>query len=73
MRRTIQTHLFLAAGGGLLLLLALVVAGMAADPPARDTGTAAGLEARFRREVRPFLETYCLGCHGKEKPKGDWT
>ena len=21
--------------------------------------------------MRPFLETYCLGCHGKEKPKGD--
>ena len=29
------------------------------------------LEHRFRDTVRPFLETYCLGCHGKEKPKGD--
>ena len=24
----------------------------------------------FASTVRPFLETYCLGCHGKEKPKG---
>ena len=29
------------------------------------------MAARFRAEVRPFLETYCLGCHGKDKPKGD--
>ena len=29
------------------------------------------VENRFRDIVRPFLETYCLGCHGKEKPKGD--
>jgi hypothetical protein len=27
--------------------------------------------ARFRVEVRPFLDRYCLGCHGSEKPKGD--
>ena len=25
----------------------------------------------FRDTVHPFLGTYCLGCHGKEKPKGD--
>ena len=29
------------------------------------------LEHRFRETVRPFLDTYCMGCHGAEKPKGD--
>ena len=29
------------------------------------------VEARFREQVRPFLESYCLRCHGTEKPKGD--
>ena len=30
-----------------------------------------GLEARFTSTVRPFVEAHCLGCHGKDKPKGD--
>ena len=29
------------------------------------------VNVRFHDTVRPFLESYCLGCHGKEKPKGD--
>jgi hypothetical protein len=29
------------------------------------------LENQFKGIVRPFLESYCLGCHGKEKPKGE--
>ncbi len=28
------------------------------------------LEATFAATVRPFLQTYCTGCHGKDKPKG---
>ena len=39
--------------------------------PASGDDPAPPLETRFRETVRPFLETYCLGCHGKEKPKGD--
>src|ERR1051325_2155217 len=31
-----------------------------------DTG--AGLEGRFARTVRPFLETYCVTCHGGQRP-----
>ena len=27
------------------------------------------LEARFRSNVHPFIETYCVTCHGGEKPK----
>jgi cytochrome c553 len=45
------------------------------DQPASPTPgrLAATLETEkgFREHVRPFLETYCLGCHGADKPKGD--
>jgi mono/diheme cytochrome c family protein len=37
----------------------------AADP------TGLELENRFTRTVHPFIETYCISCHGKDKPKGD--
>ena len=54
------------------LLLAVVPWRTTASEPARGPETATSpLELRFRDTVRPFLETYCLGCHGKEKPKGD--
>src|SRR3954470_12298053 len=43
------------------LLLLLVAAPAAA---ADDLGR------RFADEVQPFLQTYCVGCHGKERPKG---
>jgi hypothetical protein len=42
----------------------------APDPAVPDSGPAR-LDHRFHETVRPFLQTYCLGCHGKEKPKGD--
>jgi hypothetical protein len=38
--------------------------------PATATATAA-LEREFRDTIRPFLTTYCLGCHGGEKPRGE--
>jgi hypothetical protein len=69
MRGIMRVTLLLTAGAGLLLTLA--GAGTAADAPAREPETAAELEARFRETVRPFVETYCLGCHGKDKPKGE--
>ncbi|MCX6597664.1 MAG: DUF1592 domain-containing protein [Acidobacteria bacterium] len=28
----------------------------------------AGLESEFTRTVRPFLETYCISCHGQQAP-----
>ena len=62
------------------LLLALVclrtfASGTADDQPSgpalSQTAATAPLEQRFRDTVRPFVDTYCIGCHGKEKPKGD--
>jgi hypothetical protein len=70
MRRTRLTTLLSTAGCA--LLLAVLSARTDADAPARGPeGTAAELEARFQKTIRPFLETYCLACHGKEKPRGD--
>src|SRR6516225_9679027 len=30
------------------------------------------LDQRFASQVHPFLEHYCVGCHGSKKPKGDF-
>ena len=62
-----MTPLFLAG-----LLLATSGARATDAEPARPRDAApAPMDARFREAVRPFLDAYCLGCHGKDKPKGD--
>ncbi len=33
-------------------------------------GERPALERRFRSEVKPFLQSYCFSCHGKDKPQG---
>jgi hypothetical protein len=53
-----------------LLTCGLLVAFAAPGAPAPDPGGAA-LEQSFQKSVRPFVETYCLSCHGPEKTKGD--
>jgi mono/diheme cytochrome c family protein len=55
------THLITA-----LLLGVLTVRARAADP------TEADLDRRFAGTVRPFMETYCVSCHGREKPKAQF-
>ncbi|HEX3988134.1 MAG TPA: DUF1592 domain-containing protein, partial [Verrucomicrobiae bacterium] len=32
----------------------------------------AQLDDRFHTTIQPFLQTYCVSCHGKEKPKADF-
>src|SRR3982751_5359104 len=47
----------------------LVISGTwagAAKPTEQQLSTA------FEGSVRPFLDTYCVSCHGKAKPKGDF-
>src|SRR4051794_25877291 len=54
------------------LILALVPVRLIGDDRASSPEpAAAALEARFNDTVRPFLTTYCVECHGREKPKGD--
>jgi hypothetical protein len=50
-----------------LILLAAAAHGRAnaADPAGRE------LENRFNRAVHPFVQTYCVTCHGLDKPKAD--
>src|SRR5262245_965182 len=45
----------------------VLLAVFAANPAAADAP--ADLDRQFRDTVQPFLQTYCCGCHGKEKPK----
>lgn len=33
--------------------------------------TFAQLDGRFNSTIQPFLQTYCVNCHGGEKPKGE--
>ena len=51
---------------GLAILAALGFIGSAAAGP-----TQVQLQRTFNETVHPFVETYCITCHGKEKPKGD--
>ncbi|MFN3650207.1 MAG: DUF1592 domain-containing protein [Armatimonadota bacterium] len=63
-------------------MLAAVVTGVAASgaapakpkPPAKPAAKPAAptkqeLEQRFTRVVRPFMQSYCIGCHGANKPQ----
>src|SRR5215203_3221892 len=50
------------------LVLAFVGLRTDADDPTRHPES---VEVRFHESVRPFLETYCLECHGKVEPEGD--
>src|SRR5689334_20472545 len=65
-----RTILPLAMAAGLVLAVAGIRAA-SDDRPVRAEPAAAAVEARFAGTVRPFLETHCLGCHGKDRPKGD--
>jgi len=51
---------------GLLALFVLSPARLLASDP-----TKLELEQRYTNTVWPFLETYCITCHGTEKPKAD--
>ena len=55
----------------LLSGVALGAALLAGTPaPARAADPAAELQRQFGATVRPFLATFCVGCHGQDRPKG---
>jgi mono/diheme cytochrome c family protein len=62
---------FLLAIGFVSVFIALRAP--ASDParPADSKADRVAIDDRFRDSVKPFLATYCVGCHGAEKPKGD--
>jgi hypothetical protein len=49
-------------------LSGVVVLVSIAMPPVQASGDGSDLERRFAQRVRPFLNTYCIGCHGGSAP-----
>ena len=56
------------------VVFSTVIVGAADGPVKRAVATpdATRLETGFSTVVRPFLQTYCVSCHGGETPKGDF-
>ena len=54
-----------------IAVILLTSRALAAPPIERMTAEVA-LERRFTETVRPFIETYCIKCHGDDDPKGDF-
>lgn len=51
----------------LTLLVVLAWTGVSGASPSQRTRPE--LEKQFAGTIRPFLQTYCVACHGKEKPQ----
>jgi mono/diheme cytochrome c family protein len=71
---TFNPYKISALGATLALPLLLVWAGTtsseaASSDTAKKEPTLAELEKQFTQTVRPFLQTYCTDCHGKDKPQ----
>src|SRR3954469_19143077 len=50
----------------------LILAAVALPGGARGQEVSrADLDGRFTRTVQPFLQTYCITCHGKDRPKAE--
>ena len=64
-RQDARRYSLFARVGAIVLLVSALAAG--ADAAEADEVV---LRTRFAGIVHPFLKTYCLTCHSKEKPKG---
>jgi len=53
-----------------LIFLILAAAALAGGVQGQEV-TRADLDVRFKRTVQPFLQTYCITCHGKDRPKAE--
>jgi mono/diheme cytochrome c family protein len=51
------------------LALPVVLVWSGASGAATASTTAPELEKQFAGTVRPFMQTYCVACHGKDKPQ----
>ena len=63
-RRTDRVESTTRWAGFFLILAATAVIGVVRGQEDRR----AELEGEFSRTVRPFLETYCVSCHGQQEP-----
>jgi hypothetical protein len=51
-----------------LVMVAMLLPGVAVDTSSEAANT---LAQTFEKDIKPFLQTYCLDCHGGKKTKGD--
>ena len=52
------------------LLAGLVLGGSSgASGTAKPTRSPSELEQQFTSTVKPFMQAYCVACHGKDKPQ----
>ena len=63
-RQTDPIELTARRAGFLLILAATAVLGVMRG----QEDVRADLEGQFTKTVRPFLEMYCIGCHGQQRP-----
>ncbi len=63
-RRTDPIELTTRRAGYLFVLAATVVLSVLRG----QEDARAGLEGEFTQTVRPFLQTYCINCHGQQRP-----
>src|SRR5204862_7828118 len=61
--RTDRIKLTTRWAGFLVLAATAFLSGVRAQQGVRSQ-----LEGQFTRTVRPFIETYCIGCHGQQQP-----
>ncbi len=57
-------ELFLASASFLSILIWTISSGAAPQ-----TSPQTALDKRFSSTIKPFLQTYCISCHGKDKPQ----
>ena len=65
-----RTRVLLGALGGLALASAGIRTAADARPSRSDPPSLAS-EDLFGTSIRPFLEAYCVRCHGSDSPKGE--
>src|SRR5260370_42510746 len=62
------------SGGKMRSILTVILILPFFGGPCRTWGadkTLAQLDGRFGSTIQPFLQTYCVTCHGGEKPKAE--
>jgi hypothetical protein len=55
-----------------IFILGFLVSGAISSTACGADQSLMQLDGRFKSTIHPFLQTYCIGCHGKDKPEGDF-
>ncbi|MEO5961793.1 MAG: c-type cytochrome domain-containing protein, partial [Opitutaceae bacterium] len=69
--RLVRPTLAFVALLALPMLWFACTAPMAGNAPAVSTASKSQLDAGFHATVKPFVQTYCVSCHGGKKPEAE--